>query len=135
MNYFATVPIVPQVSGQVIEVTDRVNEVLEKSDVLLKLDPIPYKAKVDEVLPAMAQGQVPASGVLIDGSTLVHRVPGRIAVRFYIDDDNFEQYQDQLPGGAYGQAAIYSEHMHHVAIMRRVLLRMSSWMNFFFPFH
>jgi len=263
-TYFATVPIVPQVSGQVIEVTDRVNEVLEEGDILLKLDPIPYKAKVvelkvdlrqanvdlkranklasksalalrdrdnaqlkvdelvprleaaqwelehtiihapsrgivtqvtvrpgvmaatlplrpvmvfvpkeerifvgwfrqnsllrlekgsdaevafdglpgkvftakvDEVLPVMAEGQVPASGTLMDGSTLARRIPGRIAVRFYIDDEKFDLYQDRLPGGAYGQAAIYSEHMHHVAVMRRVLLRMSSWMNFFFPFH
>ncbi len=92
-------------------------------------------AKVDEVLPAMAEGQVPASGMLMDGSKAANRIPGRIAVRFYIDDDSFEQYKAVLPGGAFGQAAIYSEHMHHVAVMRRVLLRMSSWMNFFFPFH
>jgi multidrug resistance efflux pump len=108
------------------------------SDAEVAFDGIPGKvftAKVDEVLPAMAEGQVPASGVLMDGSKLANRLPGRIAVRFYIDDAEFEQYQELLPGGAYGQAAIYSEHMQHIAVMRKVLLRMSSWMNFFFPFH
>jgi len=263
-SYFVTVPIVPQVSGQVIEVTERVNEIIEQGEVLLKLDPVPYQAKVtklevdlvqakvdlerasklassnalakrdrdlaqlkvdelvaqleaaqweldntvvhspargfvtqvavrpgvmaaslplrpvmvfvpqeerhivawfrqnsllrlqpgydaevafdgvpgkvfsakvSEVLPAMAEGQVPAGGVLMDGASRTNRVPGRVAVMLVIDDDTFEEYEDVIPGGAYGQAAIYSDHMHHVAVMRRVLLRMSSWMNFFFPFH
>ncbi len=262
--YFATVPVVPQVSGQVIEVSGETNQMLQKGDILLKLDPVPFKSKVEElqarlkeartdlrrakklavqnvlarrdldraqlkvdalapklkkakwdldntvvhapsrgfvtqvavrpgvmavsipvkpvmvfipeeersivgwfrqnslmrlkegypaeiafdgipgkvfsaqvsqVLPAMSEGQVPASGSLIDGSSLANRVPGRIGVKFRIDDAEFEPYQSQIPGGAFGQAAIYSDHMHHVAVMRKILLRMASWMNYVFPFH
>ena len=263
-SYFVTVPVVPQVSGQVVEVTERVNEILEKGDILLKLDATPYTAKVTElkanlqqaevdlkranklasssalamrdrdqaqlkvdelkpqlvkaqweldntivhapsrgfvtqvsvrpgimamsiplkpvmvfvpqeeriivgwfrqnsllrlqegneaeiafdsipgktfkakllqVLPALAQGQVPASGKLMNGASLANRVPGRIAVKFFIDDESFEPYQDIVPGGAFGQIAVYSEHFHHLTIIRKVLLRMSSWMNYIFPFH
>ena len=36
---------------------------------------------------------------------------------------------------AVGQAAIYTKHFHHVSVMRKVLLRMASWMNYVFPFH
>jgi hypothetical protein len=41
----------------------------------------------------------------------------------------------------YGVIAIHdipygiAEHFHHVVIMRKILLRMSSWMNYLFPFH
>jgi hypothetical protein len=52
-----------------------------------------------------------------------------------IDDPNFLKYKETLPGGAFGQTAIYSSHFHHVAIMRKILLRMASWLNYLFPFH
>ena len=58
------------------------------------------------------------------------RSPGRVAVAITITDSAFENYT--LPSGAFGQAAVYSEHFHHVAIMRRVLLRMAAWMNYVF---
>jgi len=40
-----------------------------------------------------------------------------------------------LPEGAYAQSAIYTEHVHHLAVLRKILLRMSSWMNYIFPLH
>jgi len=52
-----------------------------------------------------------------------------------ITDPRYEVYSELLPGGSYGQAAIYSKHFSHVAIMRKTLLRMSAWMNYLFPFH
>jgi hypothetical protein len=94
-----------------------------------------FSATVLEVLPAMAEGQLPVSGTLANGATQQNRVPGRIAVKLLITDAEFEPYRDEIPGGAFGQAAIYSEHMHHLAVMRKVLLRMASWMSYLFPFH
>jgi uncharacterized protein (DUF1330 family) len=41
----------------------------------------------------------------------------------------------QLPGGVTAEVAIYTDHWHHVAVMRRILLRMSSWMNYVFLEH
>ncbi|MDD0843945.1 HlyD family secretion protein [Pseudomonas sp. Gutcm_11s] len=92
-----------------------------------------FKAKVKMVLPVIAEGQVQPSGNLIGftGSPPAGRVP----VVLEVIDPRFDEYRGLMPGGAYGQAALYSEHFHHVAIMRKILLRMSSWMNYFFPFH
>ena len=100
------------------------------------LDGIPgevFSAKVVKVLPALAEGQLQASGNLL-GMEQVSR-PGRIAVVVEIDDEDFAQYADTIPGGLFGQVAIYSDHASHVAVMRKVLLRMSAWMNYIFPFH
>mgnify|MGYP001604320244 FL=1 len=92
-----------------------------------------FSGEVQLVLPALAEGQVQASGNLINPNTAPR--PGRIPVLINITDPRYEAYASQVPGGSYAQAAIYSEHFHHVAIMRKILLRMSAWMNYLFPFH
>lgn len=92
-----------------------------------------FSGVVQVVLPAMSEGQVQASGNLINPGTAPR--PGRIPVLINITDPRYEAYAALVPGGAYAQAAIYSEHFHHVAIMRKILLRMSAWMNYLFPFH
>jgi len=106
------------------------------SDAEVAFDGIPgrvFSGKVIAMQPALAEGQVQATGNLI--SPVSAPYPGRIGVRIDITDPEFEQFRDRVPGGAYGQAAIYSEHFHHVAIMRKILLRMSAWLNYLFPFH
>ena len=35
-----------------------------------------------------------------------------------------------LPPGAVAQVAVYSEHWQPIAMVRRILLRMKSWMNY-----
>jgi len=92
-----------------------------------------FAARVRMVMPVIAEGQVQPSGNLIGftGSP----PPGRVPVVLEVTDPDFEQYRSLMPGGAYGQAALYSEHFHHVAIMRKILLRMAAWMNYIFPFH
>jgi multidrug resistance efflux pump len=92
-----------------------------------------FSGIVTVVFPALAEGQVQASGTLLGMDTPLRA--GRIPVQIEIDDPDFEQYKDHIPGGAYGQAAIYSDHFHHVAIMRKILLRMAAWLNYIFPFH
>jgi multidrug resistance efflux pump len=92
-----------------------------------------FGGEIAQVLPALAEGQVQASGNLINPA-LAPR-PGRVPVVISITDPRFEAYAAQLPGGSYAQAAVYSDHLHHVAIMRKILLRMSAWMNYLFPFH
>ena len=105
-------------------------------DAEVAFDGIPgevFSGKVAAMLPALAEGQVQPSGTLV--SPMSAPYPGRIGVRIEITDPAFEKYRHKVPGGAYAQAAIYSEHFHHVAIIRKVLLRMSAWMNYLFPFH
>jgi len=78
-----------------------------------------FQAEVDRVLPVIAQGQVQPSGTLIDQTTA--RVGGRLPVVLRITDPRLDEYT--VIGGAYGQSAIYTEHFHHVAVMRKILLR------------
>lgn len=92
-----------------------------------------FEGKVSNVLPVIGEGQVVPSGTLI--SYTGSPPPGRVPVIVEITDPDYAQYKQLMPGGAYGQAAIYSEHFHHVAIMRKILLRMAAWMNYIFPFH
>ncbi len=92
-----------------------------------------FSGVVQMVVPALAEGQVQASGNLVHPGMAPR--PGRIGVLIRITDPRYEAYSELLPGGSYGQAAIYSKHFSHVAIMRKVLLRGSAWMNYLFPFH
>jgi len=58
-----------------------------------------------------------------------------VPVIIEITDPEYAKYSAQVPGGAYGQAAIYSKHFEHIGMMRKILLRMAAWMNYIFPFH
>lgn len=92
-----------------------------------------FSGEVEGVLPAISEGQMqPTAGFIAYNPA---QRAGRIAVRINITDPKFAQYRAELPGGAYGQAAIYTAHFHHVGIIRKVLLRMASWMNYVFPLH
>jgi multidrug resistance efflux pump len=106
----------------------------EGSEAEVTLDGVPgviFKGHVTQVLPVIAEGQ------LKPGSDFFRfdqeKNPGRIPVAIKITDPAIDQYR--LPAGVFGQAAIYSEHFHHIGILRRVLLRMAAWMNYVFPLH
>lgn len=95
------------------------------------LDTVPGKvfpARVSQIVDGMAQGQMQAGGDLIDperdGS-----VRGRFVATLTFDEDLSEY---QIPAGSSGQVAVYTEHFHHFAIIRKILLRMKSWLNFVF---
>lgn len=87
-----------------------------------------FKGEVASVGAAVAQGQLQPSGKLLDAEQLQGQ--GRINVLVRFDEGELDPYQI-IPGST-GHAAVYSEHMHHLAVMRRVLLRMTSWTNFLF---
>lgn len=101
------------------------------------LDAIPgmvFKGKIHHFQPAISEGQVKPTADLVSSRQAMLPGPGRVPVFILITDPAFAEYR-HLPGGLYGQTAVYSEHFHHVAIMRRVLLRMAAWMNYVFPLH
>ncbi|NKF49654.1 HlyD family secretion protein [Shewanella sp. WXL01] len=96
------------------------------------LDAVPgkvFKGKVSAVLPAMAEGEIQFGGTLQSSSRLFQR--GRALVLIDIDHEQHETLRN-LPAGVAGQAAVYTEHFSHVSIIRRVLLRMQSWLNYLF---
>ena len=83
------------------------------------------KASVDSIVWAQGQGQLPmAQQVPQTGAAPLP--PGRFAVRLNIaarDRDVF------LAAGAVGQGAIYTQHGHHIHIIRKVILRVGSYLN------
>jgi len=89
-----------------------------------------FHGTVSQVLPNLAEGQLQSSGNLL--GTNIFQSVGRVPVEIEITDDMSEF---QLPTGSRAQVAVYSDHFHHVAIMRRILLRMSSWQNYLYLDH
>jgi multidrug resistance efflux pump len=89
-----------------------------------------FKAKVKAVGAYIPQGQLQPTGLLIDPELI--KGEGRILVEI----DPIEDMSNyQIVPGTTAQVAIYTEHMHHLALLRRVLLRMKSWLNFVFGEH
>jgi multidrug resistance efflux pump len=89
-----------------------------------------FKGEVVEVIPAIAEGQVQARGALLNSASLV--TSGRVLVKLRINDDLSEY---QLPMGSAAEIAVYSDSFTHVAIMRKVLIRMKSWQNYLYLDH
>ncbi|MDX2412946.1 MAG: HlyD family secretion protein [Woeseiaceae bacterium] len=89
-----------------------------------------FKGEVVQVLPSLAEGQLQNSGSLV-GTQALQSI-GRVPVEIRITDDLSEF---GLPTGTRAQVAVYSDHFHHVSIMRKILLRMSSWQNYLYLDH
>jgi len=86
-----------------------------------------FKGKVAAVGAFIPQGQLQPSGNLIDPEQI--KGEGRILVKIEPEED-ISKYL--IVPGSTAQVAIYTHHMHHLAILRKVLLRMKSWTNFLF---
>ena len=86
-----------------------------------------FKGKVDAVGAFIAQGQLQPSGNLVDPEQI--KGEGRILVRIE-PEDGISKYL--IVPGSTAQVAIYTHHMHHLGLMRKVLLRMKSWTNYLF---
>jgi len=86
-----------------------------------------FKAKVSAIGEYIPQGQLQPSGNLIDPEQI--KGEGRILVAIESEED-LSKYQ--IVPGSSAQVAIYTDHMKHLDILRKVLLRMKSWTNFIF---
>jgi multidrug resistance efflux pump len=86
-----------------------------------------FKGKVRLVLDAIAAGQLQATGALVDFGA---RTEGGRALAVIDIEADISGYQ--IPLGAAAQVAIYTEHWHHVSMIRKILLRMRSWQNYIF---
>jgi len=84
------------------------------------------KASVDSIVWAQGQGQIPMSQT-IPQTGAVPLPPGRFAVRLNIAERDQELF---LAAGAVGQGAIYTQHGRHIQILRRVILRVGSYLNY-----
>jgi multidrug resistance efflux pump len=83
------------------------------------------KAHVDSIIWAQGQGQIEASGDL--PKTTFVPPPGRFPVKLVVGDHDKSLF---LAAGARGSAALYTEHLGMVHIIRKVLLRVASYLDY-----
>jgi multidrug resistance efflux pump len=83
------------------------------------------KAHVDSIIWAQGQGQVDASGNL--PKTTFVPPPGRFPVKLVVADQDKGLF---VAAGARGSAAIYTEHLALVHIIRKVLIRVTSYLDY-----
>jgi multidrug resistance efflux pump len=84
------------------------------------------KATVDSIVWAQGQGQIAISGNLPQ-TGVAPIPPGRFAVKLKIAEPDRDVF---LAAGAVGDAAIYTEHLAAVHIIRKVILRVGSYLNY-----
>jgi multidrug resistance efflux pump len=104
-------------------------QIREGDEAELAFDAIPgriFRAKVIVVGDVISQGQVQASGNLINPEDR-GEISGRAVTRLELIDDTSGY---QLPAGSTAQVAVYTQHLAALAIIRRILLRMKAWMNY-----
>ncbi|MCE0799111.1 HlyD family secretion protein [Buttiauxella sp. A2-C1_F] len=89
-----------------------------------------FQGKLTTVLPVVPGGSYQAQGTL-QSLTLT---PGSDGVLAVIELAPNAQV-DALPDGIFAQVAVYSDHFTHVSVMRKVLLRMTSWMHYLYLDH
>jgi len=85
-----------------------------------------FKGRIRTIADAVSQGQLQPSGTLLNPEDR-NRVPGLALAVVELTDD-LSGYQ--LPAGSTAQVAAYSDHWKRVAIIRRILLRMQSWIGY-----
>lgn len=89
-----------------------------------------FQGKLTSILPVVPGGSYQAQGTL-QSLTLT---PGSDGVLAVIELEPNAQV-DALPDGIFAQVAVYSDHFTHVSVMRKVLLRMTSWMHYLYLDH
>jgi len=58
------------------------------------------------------------------------QVPGRFAVKLDLEEKDLATF---LAAGAAGDAAIYTQHLEAIHIIRKVVLRVGSYLNYLIP--
>jgi multidrug resistance efflux pump len=86
-----------------------------------------FKVKVRRVLTAMREGELDASGQILTATP--ESAPGYVPVVFDYDEDISGL---NLPIGAQASIAVYTDRVHALSILRKIILRIKSWENFVF---
>jgi hypothetical protein len=83
--------------------------------------------KVRRVLTAVREGELDASGQLLTATP--GDAPGYIPVIFDYEEDVAGL---NLPVGSQASVAVYTERVHALSILRKIVLRIKSWENYVF---
>ena len=107
---------------------NELHQVSAGNEAEITLDTYPgriIKAHVDSILWANSQGQMDSTGVL--PITTVTAPPGRFPVKLVVGEEDKALF---LAAGARGSAAIYTEHLSAIHILRKVLMRVQSCLDY-----
>jgi multidrug resistance efflux pump len=107
---------------------NELHQVDKGNEVEITLDTYPgrvIKGHVDSIIWAQGQGQIEASGDL--PKTTFVPPPGRFPVKVVVEERDKSVF---MAAGARGAAAIYTEHLTLVHIVRKVLLRVASYLDY-----
>ena len=129
---FNAVMTLIEADGQVVAYYNQneLHQVQPGNEVEFALKTLPgkiIKGKVDSVVWAQGQGQAMPSGFLPAPVTVQNLPPGKFAVKFDIAARDKEMF---LAAGAAGDAAIYTEGFAAIHIIRKVILRVGSYLNY-----
>ncbi len=97
-----------------------------------------FNATVEKIAPATPAAQLDPSGT-IPTAPSAQDVPQPMAIILKLDEDAFTDTGlsplsiAQTPGGAFGNGAIYTESSKMSHIIRKVMLRMTAWLNYIIP--
>lgn len=138
-SFVAPLPLTPVMSfvedgNQVIAFyhQNELHQVAPGNEAELSLKTLPgrvLKAKVDSVVWAQGQGQLLVSGAL--PQTGVQSLPpGRFAVKLDLEDKHRDVF---LAAGAGGDAAIYTDSLSAIHVVRKVILRVGAYTNYIIP--
>lgn len=135
MPFKPVMTFIPQQKRQVVAVF-RQNSILrlakgDRAEVVFNgLPGQVYGGTVTRVLPVVPGGSYQASGTLqvLTPDTLQDGVYAMI-------DLAASPALEGLPDGVSAQAAVYTDHFAHLSIMRKVLLRMTSWLHYLYLDH
>jgi RND family efflux transporter MFP subunit len=86
-----------------------------------------FTGVVERVLPAVATGQSAPSGEAVTAAD-IKQEPFVVSVK--LDD---RAIAEKLPGGSFGTAAIYTDHVKVSHIIRQVVLRQKAILNYIIP--
>jgi multidrug resistance efflux pump len=107
---------------------NELHQVDKGNEAEITLDTYPgkvFKAHVDSIIWAQGQGQLEASGDL--PKTTFVPPPGRFPVKLVVADRDKSVF---VAAGARGSAALYTEHLTLVHIIRKVLMRVQSYFDY-----
>jgi multidrug resistance efflux pump len=138
-GYVAALPVAPvmtlvEATGAVVALyhQNELHQVEPGNEAEFALNTHPgriIKAKVNSIVWATGAGQLQATGT-IPMTGVLTGPPQRFAVRFDIADKDKDLF---LAAGAAGDAAIYTEHAAFLHIIRKVILRVGSYINYLIP--
>jgi hypothetical protein len=102
----------------------------QKAEVVFNVFPgQTFSATVEAIGNMTPEGQLGPSGNVPRAPIGLPRSPFPIYLK--LDDADFQL--SEIPGGSIGTAAIYTESVQATHIVRRVMIRMESWLNFIIP--